>query len=122
MGFWGYVDLTHRLAGTTSARGTSYSLVYADDQNHLATSKWRRCARAEDYTILWMLRGAVEGHQGAETDAVRNARGLLETLPGEVTGPWSPGSMRWADERDRSGTDEARERLLRALVELGAAR
>lgn len=126
VGFWGYVDSSHTGSSWDNFKGggTSYSLVYADDQNHLATSKQWEAVRegAEDYTILWMLRGAVEGHQGAETDAVRNARGLLETLPGEVTGPWSPGSMRWADERDRSGTDEARERLLRALVEIGPAR
>jgi len=121
-GYWGYVD-----AGGTGSSwdnfkggGTSYSLVYADDENRLVTSKQWEAVRegAEDYTILWMLRNAVEEHEGAETDAVRHARELLETLPAQIADRDISGAYRWTDERDRSATDAARDQLLRALMEL----
>jgi len=121
-GYWGYVDS----AGTGSSwdnfkgGGTSYSMVYADDQNHLADSKQWEAVRegAEDYAYLAMLRDAVAAHEGEDTAAVRAARELLETLPEEAAGSWEAGGMRWADPRDRSGLDTARERVLRALMAL----
>ncbi|MGM0494893.1 MAG: hypothetical protein ACQER1_18310 [Armatimonadota bacterium] len=125
-GYWGYVD-----AKTTGSSwdnfkggGTSYSLVYADDENRLATSKQWEAVRegAQDYTLLWMLREAVEGHEGAETDAIRHARELLETLPGQIADRDISGTYKWTDDRDRSATDDAREQLLQALMTLQAER
>jgi len=106
-GYWGYVDAS----GTGSSwdnfkcGGTSYSMVYVDDR-HLADSKQWEAVRegAEDYTYLWMLREALAAHEGEDTPAVREARELLATLPGQVAGTWHGGGTRWG------GRDLARRR------------
>ncbi len=121
-GYWGYVDASGTRSSWDNFKcgGTSYSMVYADDGNHLADSKQWEAVRegAEDYTYLWMLREALAEHEGEGTDAVREARALLQALPDQVAATYSQGTHRWADDRDRSVPDEARERVLRALVAL----
>ncbi|MFW5867562.1 MAG: hypothetical protein ACOCX2_07075, partial [Armatimonadota bacterium] len=125
-GYWGYIDASDTGSSWDNFKGggTSYSLVYIEGGNRLATSKQWEAVRegVEDYTILWMLREAVEGHEGVETDAVRHARELLATLPAQIADRNISGAYRWTDERDRPATDEAREQLLRALMEIGPAR
>lgn len=121
-GYWGYVDSDDTGSSWDNFKcgGTSYSLVYADAENRLADSKQWEAVRegAQDYAYLAMLRDAVAAHEGEDTPAVRAARELLETLPAEAAGTWQAGGLRWADPRDRSGLDTARERILRALMAL----
>jgi hypothetical protein len=125
-GYWGYVDAARTGSSWDNFKcgGTSYSMVYVDDENRLVTSKQWEAVRegVEDYTIMWMLRGAIEAHEGEDTEAVRNARELLQTLPGQIANEWEAGGARWPTERDRAAIDAARDRLLRALIEIGPAR
>jgi hypothetical protein len=125
-GYWGYVDSNRTGSSWDNFRagGTSFSMVYADDRNRLATSKQWEAVRegAQDYTILWMLREAIQAHEGAETGAIRHARELLETLPPVMAGDAGSAGIGWTADRDRSSTDGAREQLLRALIEIGPPR
>ncbi len=121
VGYWGYVDSkpTGSSWDNFKCGGTSYSLVYADDI-HLADSKQWEAVREGviDYTYLAMLRDAVNANAGEDTPAVRHARELLETLPGEVAGTLSSGAYRWVDQRDRTAADTARDQILQALIDL----
>ena len=107
-GFWCYADAHGSNWDPYDEGRGDYSPVYDGDEREMIPGRrweaWRE--GVEDYTLLWMLREAVERGRGSEADRAQ-ASELLADLPGRVL-----------TENSAAELADARRQVLEALMRL----
>jgi hypothetical protein len=123
-GFWSYFD-----SGGESAwnpyhiNHASFTPVYLDSIGITGGKHWEAAREGvQDYEYLRMLSDALERSEKSSvaSEAASEATMLLETLPNEVVpGDYDQAkAYKWDREKDRSVADQARRRILDAMIQL----